>query len=277
MHGHIREGRRWFELGQAASEGQPSELRARILDGASVLAGIQDDWERSQEFATDALMLYRELGDRRGTAVALHTLGTAAARKGDHDAARGFFEESVGLFRELDDRLMLSTAISNLGDVAFREGDFADAAERTREALAIQRSLGNAFATVPSLSNLGFIEVCAGHDEDAREALEECMLLAHKLGSSDNLAYAFEGLGAIAAAREDWERVARLLGRAEAIREATATELETVEQGLHEQTLAALTSAIEETELAAGLAAGRAMTDELAIDLALGLRPAAPA
>ena len=97
------------------------------------------------------------------------------------------------------------------------------------------------------------------------------MLLAHDLGSTDNLAYTFEGMAAVAVARMDWDRAARLLGRSEAIREATATELEAAEQVVHERTLAALRAAKSEEEVAELCGAGRLLSDDVAIELARAL------
>jgi predicted ATPase len=251
-HGHIEEGRRWLERGVELSGGQPPALRARVLQGASVFAGTQDDWKRAQEFAEEGLALYRGLGDRRGTAILLRDLGAAAVRRGDYAAAKRFYEESASIFRELDERRLLATVIANLGDLAFRQRDFADASERTQESLALQRELGATFGVAISLITLGFISVCQAREEDARVALEEGMLLAHDLGSTDNLAYAFEGLAAVSAARLDWDCATRLLGRAEAIFAATATELEVAEQAVHEQTLNALRTACSEAEVADG-------------------------
>ena len=216
-HGHIKEGRRWVERARLAPGPQPPELRARILQGAGVFAATHDDLKWAQELAEEGLALYRQLGDRHGIAILLRDLGIAAARTGDYDVAQRYFEESAASFRELDERRQLATVIANIGDLAFKQGDLVQASERTREGLALQRELGAMFGVVNSLINLGFIALCDGRDEDARVALEESMLLAQELGSIDNLAYTFEGMAGVAAARMDWGRAARLLGRSAAI------------------------------------------------------------
>lgn len=277
MHGHIDEGRRWFELALAVSQEQPPLLRADILRGTNVFAASQDDWTRSQELLDEALALYAEVGDRRGVALALRDSGVAAVRRGDYEQARRCYEESVALFRELDDRALLASTITNLGDLSLQTGDLVEATERTREALAIHRALGRSFYVVVTLSNLGFICLRAGEDEDAQVAFEECMLLAHDVRSTDNLGYAFEGLAAVAARRGDWKLTALLLGRAEAIRQEMATVLEPAEQVVHVETVAMLAAARTEEAIAGGLATGRAMADEEAIRRAFALKPAAPA
>jgi predicted ATPase len=270
-HGHINEGRRWLERAVDVSVGQPLVLRARVLQAASVFAGTQDDWQRAHELAQEGLRLYRELGDRRGMAILLRDLGAAEVRRGDYAASRGLYEESLAIFRELNEPRLLATVVANLGDLAFRQGDLAQAAERTRESLALQRELGATFGVAVSLITFGFVSVCQGRDEDARVALQEAMLLAHDLGSTDNLGYAFEGLAAVAAARRDFDRAARLVGRSEAIRAMTATELEVAEQAVHKQTVAALRSQLSATELRNALTSGRELSDAAAIAVALEL------
>jgi tetratricopeptide (TPR) repeat protein len=271
MHGHLDEGYRWYGRAVAAADGQPPELRAHILQATSVFAATQEGWERAIDLASQALALYRELGDQRGTALALRDIGAATTHKGDHAEARRYYEESAEIFREIGDRAMLATAIANIGEIASREGDFDEAAVRTREALEIQREMGNSFGTMISLSNLGFISIGAGRDQDARAALSECMAIAAELGSTDNLNYAFEGLAAVAAARGDWQRAGALLGRAEAIRKATSTILEMSEQAVHDHAVTALTEEMGEEAAAALIGAGQEMTNADAVALALAL------
>ena len=269
-HGHIEEGRGWFERAVDVSSGQTSLLRAQVLEGAGVFAGTQEDQRRAEELAEEGLALYRELGDRRGTAVLLRNLGAAAVKRGDYAATRRFHEECVSICRELGDRRLLANAILNLGDLALREGDFDRASELTQESLALARDLGATFELALAFILLGFIFIRQSRDEEARGALAEGMQLAHDLGSTGDLAYAFEGLAAVSAARLDWSRAATLLGRSEAMLEATGIELEAAEQAVHEETLRALRSAYSNAEIQAGMSAGRLMSDEEAIGLALG-------
>jgi predicted ATPase/class 3 adenylate cyclase len=276
-HAHIDEGRRWLERAVSASDGQPAALRARVLRGASLFAGAQNDSKRAQDLAEQSLALYRDLADQRGIALLLGDLGAAAVRRGDYAAARRSYAESIAIFRELDEPRMLATVVANLGDLAFRQGEVDQASDLIRESLELQRRLGATFGVAISLLTLGFVWLRQGREEEASSALEEGMLLALDLGSTDNVAYGLEGFAAVAAARGEWHRAARLLGRADAIREATATDLEAAEQVVHEETLGALRAACSEAEIAGWLAAGRQLSDDEAVSLALELRSAAQA
>jgi tetratricopeptide (TPR) repeat protein len=175
------------------------------------------------------------------------------------------------------ERPLLASLVANLGDLAFRKGDLELAGQRMREGLALQRELGEMYGIAISLHNLGFIALHQGRFEEARETLEESLVLAHDLGYADSLANAFEGLAAVAAARARWDDAARLVGRAEAIRESSAIGLDSAEQAIHEQTLATLRIARSQAEIADARSAGGALSDEAAMTIALELDPATEA
>jgi tetratricopeptide (TPR) repeat protein len=100
--GHVAEGRRRLERLLARGE-RPSVDRARALAGAAVLARQSGDAATARHRAGEALVLYRELGDARGTASATVTLGLAFADEGDFFRARELFQAGVRLLRDAGD------------------------------------------------------------------------------------------------------------------------------------------------------------------------------
>lgn len=224
----------------------------------------------------EALALYRELGDRRGGAFVLRELGAVSARSGDYALASTYDEESAAIFGELGDRRLCAQQLANLGDLTFRQADFARARELVRESLELPRERGATFEIAIAVNLLGFVELCEERHEEARAALVEGMLLSYDVGSPADLAYSFDGLAAVAAARADWSRAVRLVGRAEAILAELGLELEEGELVVHERTLAALRSACADDILAEGLAAGRNASDDATIALALELEETGP-
>ena len=81
----------WYWRG-LPSEGSPA--RARALLGAGALAWRQSDYEASRLLLEESVVRWRELGDRRGLAEALHLLGHSYFDQQNYEAARATFEES---------------------------------------------------------------------------------------------------------------------------------------------------------------------------------------
>jgi predicted ATPase len=80
VHGHVSEGRHWLERALDGSEQVGSARRAKALMDAGLLATGQDDFGQAEARCGEALALYRELGDRPGSALCLTTLGYMAIR-----------------------------------------------------------------------------------------------------------------------------------------------------------------------------------------------------
>ena len=83
VRGHRSEGRTILERALAGNKGVATPVRAKALITAARLAFSQSDYERGESLAREGLALFRELGDIRGTALALDRLGMAAWRRGD--------------------------------------------------------------------------------------------------------------------------------------------------------------------------------------------------
>jgi len=86
IRGELGEGREWLEdLLALAGEGADRAARARALLGAATLARYQGDYAAAGSLAHEALNLERELGNRRGVADTMATLGYVALFEGQFE------------------------------------------------------------------------------------------------------------------------------------------------------------------------------------------------
>jgi predicted ATPase/DNA-binding SARP family transcriptional activator len=99
--------------------------------------------EQCEAYCEEALALCRELGDRRGMAVALITLGLIA-RDEDGRRARAFYEEGVASLRELGSSATLAWACFHLRNAQYLVGEYEAASEVGRESLPIFQQYGEA-------------------------------------------------------------------------------------------------------------------------------------
>jgi tetratricopeptide (TPR) repeat protein len=239
-------------------------VRATVLEGAAALAWGQADAESAEAHAEGALELFRRINDKRGVARALNHLGLVSQERGAYERARGFFDESGTLARELGNERGYAVAVVNLGGLALIEGDYAGARELSELGLRLHRGHHSRDGEAISLLNLGFAALEEGAAGEARKQLEESCELFRELGFTEYHAFSLEGLAGVAAVSGAPVEAARLLGHAEALREAADASLGPFERRLHKRTLAAVDEHLDATALAEAWREGRADADQAA-------------
>jgi non-specific serine/threonine protein kinase len=197
VRGHLAEGRTWYARTLAAAEAKGEAdalLRARALDAAGALARLQSDHAAGRLLGEQALALFREAGDRPGTASALRNLAALAIEQGDLQAARAFGEESLAIYRELGDTSGMTMMLHDLGQIAHQDGDLATAVSFYDQALALKRQQGHKRGIAVSLNNLGLIYQEHSQWSPASTLFEEAQALLEEIGDQTGTAVVLTNL-----------------------------------------------------------------------------------
>jgi DNA-binding SARP family transcriptional activator len=213
LRGHYREGRDWLDWALAAPEGAPAEVRAKGLQGSGMLAHLQCEYPAAVRRLEAALALYRELGDRRGVAVILSSLGSVAREQSRYARARELQTEALAEFEALGDRPGIAGARNALGFAAWLEGDFATTEAECTQALAAFTELSDAEGAADAELNLGVAAMYQGEHEAAAAALARSRELAEQVGFREGVAWALHERGLLAV-RRGWPGAAALLHQA---------------------------------------------------------------
>jgi tetratricopeptide (TPR) repeat protein len=245
---YFSEGRTWLEAALRKNEGVDVAVRARALTEAGTFAWYQGDYDQAIVFHARALRLYRELGDEHGVAFALMCLGAQETeKKGDTDRAASLFEEALSLSRRIGDQRTSAFVLANLATVERHRGNHGRAIALNREALSISRDLEDTSMVVAFLSMTARDTAYYGAHEAAIEFIEEGLPLARDLKSGYYVALLLEGLAALAGAKGNAGRAARLWGAAEALREDAGAPNSPVDLPVHERNVAAARAQMDET------------------------------
>ncbi len=191
MHGHLNEGQTFTEKALLASKGiQVSvQARAKALIAAGTLVSIQNDYDRTEAYCRESLLLFRELGDQPGIALSLYLLSVVPMMKGNNVAARSLTEEALTLFREMGDEERIAWSLSTLGLLDTHEEKYASAHAYYTESLAIHRKLGNKRGIAASLLRLAqLLFVSLGDQTTLRSLLDEGLTLNNELGEREGIA-----------------------------------------------------------------------------------------
>lgn len=275
--GHLTEGRHWLERIQARSSGLPEEMQAESLLHLGLEAAKQGEHGLAAALLEKSHDLFEERGDRNGMARATNALGINAIGWGLFKRAAGYFEECLAVARQLGDDARAAGTLTNLGLVALKERDEGRATSFLEQGLALARNQGSTPVVAAALTNLGGVALHRGDHARARAQLEEGLTFFVNDGMRGGVAECLEGLATVAAAEGQAKRAARLMGSADALREAMGITAEPGDSPFSEALTTMRQHALE-TPLAEDYLAGRAMPleDAVASALARPLREAGP-
>jgi predicted ATPase/DNA-binding SARP family transcriptional activator len=226
------------------------------------------DRSSARSLYEESLAAFRESDHKLGIATSLFALGNFAAFREEYAQARSLFAECLQIGEELGSRPLVARSWFSLGDLARWQGDYEGARSRYEQSLAISRGLDHSYIIAGSLVNLGLALVRLGEHEEARSCVRESLVIWQEMGDRDHVVRALECLAQVVFAQGQAERMARLLGVAEAQRGTLHAPLPPGERASYD-CVAPARAALGEEAFAAAWAAGRAMPLQQAVAYAL--------
>ena len=218
----------------------------------------------------EGLGLARRLGEPHLTASLLAVRAFAVDVEGDHAGATRDAAESLLLYRQAGDRLQVGTMVGNLGYAELSLGDLDSARKHLLESLDIARALNDHYGVVYETFNLGLAEYLSGSLHAAEAFFAESLDQARRVRVIAGTAYALIGLAMASNGGAQPGRSARLHGAADQVLKVLGETLEPLEGRLRDLDCQRLRSAMGAEAFEAEYAAGKALTAEEILVLALG-------
>ena len=254
------------EAHEIAEKQGNARQRAQVLWQYGGIEMRRANLESANALIQESLRLYQLLKDRHFTALSLLMLGRISTRQAEFKTAAGYEAESLQTLRDLSDRSCSAECLFHLGWNSFLAGETSQAIEHLQASLSLCREYDfTDFILVPAFA-LGWIAVQNGDMPAAKGFLLEA-LEGHKrsIGSSDYyLAYYLEAVCAVPGISP--AAAARLLGKAETIREKKGYILSIPERKLVDPTIEQLKSLLGEAGYDSEHAIGMALTTAQALD-----------
>jgi predicted ATPase/class 3 adenylate cyclase/Tfp pilus assembly protein PilF len=219
----------------------------------------QGNYGQATALLEEALALLQEVGAKQLVAFASAILAEVVHDQGDDGRATALYEESLTLYRELGGKSGIAIPLSIFGTIAHTQGDSERARALLEESIALQREIGIKWDMATALNRLGMVVHTQGDDGRATALYEESLTLCQELGDKHSLAQCLEGLAVVAVAQQQLEHAARLLGAAEALREAIGTPLSPRERVRYDRAVAAVRAGLGEAAFVAAWTTGKAV------------------
>ncbi len=263
------EGSNWLRQ-ILALPGPENPARARAMAAAGVLARMQRSYEDAEGWLVASSALQRELGCKQDLGQSLNELGMLAIDQGDFRRARALFAEWLDLARELDYPHGISIALLNLGMTAHHQKAYGEAEELYIESLALARRFGLKTNVAMVLNSYSLLLLERQRISQAKSMLRESVRLTEALGYRDGLSWAVVGLVNAAELEGNLEVAARLVGVADALRQAVGSPLPPVNQADFDCLVKRLKEQMGEEKFDSQRQTGRHMPLDQALALAFG-------
>jgi predicted ATPase/class 3 adenylate cyclase len=257
----------------------------------------------------EAVVLSRQAGERATLALALGGLSLSVSWLGDHDLMKALLTEAAALVQEINDEALEAQLLDLNAQLAFLSHDHATARASIHRALALLQRAGNPWQLGITLMGLGMLDEAEGRLDEARHNLLQAErnfrhigdaslatgMLSHRahlerragnlseaaaqyartiqdyleIGHRAAVLHEVECLAFIAIRRGQAAHAARLLGAAEALRDSANSPMTAAERVEYDEHLAALRAQANVQTIAAAWQAGRALSLEAAVALAV--------
>jgi predicted ATPase/class 3 adenylate cyclase len=148
------------------------------------LADAQSDHAQAREMLEACLALRRRLDSPRDTAATLSTLALTLLHGGNAEGARERETEAIGIFRSLGDRYGEAIGLLHLGQVAAALGDDALAQRHLDDGLAIARRIGNVEVAAECERELGALALFEGDLPTAQSRLQHALGVCREANDS---------------------------------------------------------------------------------------------
>jgi tetratricopeptide (TPR) repeat protein len=238
---------------------------ACALGALAEVANWQGDMARDRLYLEEALAAHRARRDPRMTAAALMNLGISNVDTGEFEVGRRHIQASLDVARELDDPQFTADCLLNLGDVLVAQGRPAEARGYLEEAIGIYHATHNAASADAALATLGQALEKLGDLDGARARQASALRLRAEAGDQYHVAVSLTHLARVLWRERLAERAARLLGAADAIRDALGASIRPSMRVEVDQLVAGLQADLGEGAYRQAWEAGRRLSQEEAV------------
>lgn len=226
----VRSNEKWAAAGsyelRVASLRQPTEADMKRLaaerafvEGQSLrLKGTAESRQAAVEKYKESLALWRSLGEKRGEAYLLYSIGKTYWALGRFAETREYFNQALSIWKERSDALDEAFVLNELGG-AYRDlDDPLKSLDYYQQSLSLRREAGSQWGAAQVLNNIGLIYARTGSYKKALEYYEQAITLwetAHDRNQEaitlNNIGGALDEMGDPQQAIEKYERALKIL------------------------------------------------------------------
>lgn len=246
------------------------EILAVVLTFSAASRMMSGHFEELDTMMSETMGIVEESNNAYARGMTYGMLGSRLLMTGtEPKKGHELIHKGLGLLKGSENYFGHTMVMLGLAMEARFNGRFDEARAGFEPLIPIFHDFGDHHRSNMVRSELAHIERLDGHIDKATTMYHETILEWKRLGHRAAVANQLECYAFIARTQEQSERAVQLLGAAEALRELINIDMSQLERVEYEREVTDLKANMDEKEFIALWAAGRSMTMEQAIDLAI--------
>ena len=198
MQGYWSEGRTFLRQALTMREGAAVPVQAKALAAAGKLAFQQGDYDQAEKLAGENLGLFRQIGDTRGSALAVEILGMVAWNRGNLSSAQALLQEALALYKQTNDKEGMVNSLFALAWLLRSKGEYNRARVLCEESLALSGDLRDTKRVAdPQLLMAQMLFDTQATPTIVRSQVEDVLVLYRQVDDKEGIAACFHLLGQI--------------------------------------------------------------------------------
>src|SRR5205809_4211859 len=263
------EGVRWLDELLASGPGNPETLGwSYFIRG--FLAVLQGDWTAARPALELAMRASRDAGQPIQLANSLSMASIAANMAGDRESALRLLGQADVLASELDDIPTRVGVLQARSLNALFEGDFETLKLVATEGARLSRQVGDLYALHMMNLNLGGAALFTGDSEESKARYSEALRIAYRIDDRIGQFYLLAALAFHATVEGRAKTAAQLLGASETIRIGAGATVMPVMSPVIAQAEESAIAALGKPRFDVEFNAGKGLSRESAVAVALG-------
>ncbi len=263
------EGVRWLDQLLASGPGDPATVGWSWFT-RGFLAVLQGDWAAAVPPLERAVKASRDAGNLVQLGHSHSMLSIAANMAGDRGTALRMLDEAASIAGEIDDVPTKVGVLQARSLNAIFEADFGALRAAATEGARMSREVGDLYALHMMNLNLGTAALSFGELDESKARYEEALRIAYQIDDRIGQYYLLAGLAFHAAVAGQSKVAAQLLGASETIRLGAGAIVMPVLTPVLTQAEEAAAAALGRSKYDAEFGAGKRLSRESAVGLALG-------
>ncbi|MGN6264068.1 MAG: tetratricopeptide repeat protein [Ginsengibacter sp.] len=202
------EGLKYGKQGLALAE--KLDWKKGMANACRTIAGNygygKSDYPAALKYSSQALQLFREIGDKTGTARILGDMGVVLWYQSNYPEALKYYFDALRLNEELGNKADIAATLTNIGIVYNSQQDYQKALEYITKANAIDEAMGNKSGIAANLGDIGELHRNLSNNQKALEYDFKSLQLYKELGDKNGIARNLGNIGIVYSEQKNYPK-----------------------------------------------------------------------